>query len=174
MNHFEKQKFTDVNQALDYILPGALPSMMREPMKQQLKGLLQEEYLIDKANRLYFNGNSEIYLDFFLKYLLLAGEKASLITVDNNTIALASIFSRVEQLGDQIPSQSLPSMITSMEDTVWLRIENIKNARLKQYFDKIWQMSEKIIENEIYYVQLLPATTFKHMDELYRAICTYL
>lgn len=174
MNYFEKRKFTDVNKALDYILPGAIPSMMREPMKNQLRGLLQDEYLVDKANRLYFNQHADMYLDFFLKYLLLAGENASLVTIDNNAISLALIFDKAERLGNQVAPQSLPSMITSMEDTIWLKIENLKNVRLKQYFDKVWQISGKIIDGDTYYVQLLPAITFKHMDELYRAICTYL
>lgn len=174
MNSIEKGKITDVDEALDYIIPGVFPFYVRNMYKEQLKKLLPTESIINKANTLYISKQADIYLDFYLKFLLLADEKAYLVTSDNSNIALSAIISRAEHQEDAFMPVPMRDVISNMDESTYLAIEKVKNLRLRYMLDH-WTYSKLYDEEkDIFYLQLLPATTCVHLHKLYKVLCTYL
>lgn len=173
MNNIEKNRIVDLDKALDYIMPSTVPSFLAATIKSNLTRMLNSEDIINKANTIYFATECEIYLEFYIKYLAMANEESSIIRIDNNAITMNTIFAKAEN-NESIPGLSFPGLIANMNDSVWLMLRNIKNIRLRNFIGN-WRISNKLI-NEFgdTFIQLLPAVTCVHFDELYRAFCAYL
>ena len=172
MNEIEKNDIKDKDRALDYLVPSTVPQPLIPLMKQRLLNLAGESIILRKANIMYYNDHIQPYLDFYMKYLSLAGEDASIISFDNGKICISHLLDIA--YNNKPPTTSIPD--TSNE--IWLYIHAIKNEQLKKYLVDCWRMTDKYIANtklgdKSVYIKLAPAVTCKHLDDLYRAISAY-
>lgn len=172
MNEIEKNKIETLDKALEYLMPSTMPQIAHGLFKSQLKSLLSEDQIISSANKLYFNSNCDIYIDFFAKFLYLSDIDCSLITIDNGSISMAYL---VNKANTNMPAGSFSGILSSLDNTVWLGIYNLQDNRLRNIFVK-WTLSPILMSdnNRDFYIQLLPAITCTHMHELYKILCTYL
>lgn len=179
MNEIEKNDIKDKDRALDYLIPSTTPLPLIPLMKSRMLALTNEQIIINKANLIYYRDHIVPYLEFFLKFLDLAGEHARIMEIDNGAITIARLSYIANS--NKSPLQAIPD--TSNE--IWLYIHAIKNQRLSDYLVNCWQITNKYIAKAVsendesnvrhsVYIQLYPAVTCSHLDTLYQAMCSYL
>jgi hypothetical protein len=105
-----------------------------------------------------------------MKILKLSGENASIIIMDNTSITFSLLGAKKNAFDDK----TYEELMSSVNNTTWLNINHIVNARFYN-FVKNWRLSTSYIDedNRNVFIKLLPTTTTVHLDELYRAMSSY-
>lgn len=161
-------KENNIDLAVDMITPPYMTSEGAKEFKDYILDKLPSEKILFKANSLIIDYVFPTYGSFFLLYLSLAGENPSIVTTRNGELTV--VWDMVNgNIPKEISHQDLNNIIFQIGTTTWLRIKDIKNESLRKALDK-WPITNKTIVGNDYHIQLLPANTTFHLDELYRLI----
>lgn len=173
MNEIEKNEIKDVDRALDYLTPSTIPLPLIPMYRSRLKALAGDEFILNAANTMYYQDHIEVYTNFFLKYLTLAGEHVRIISIDRSKITIANLLDIAEH--GRAPMEAMPNTATE----TWLYINSINSPILEKYLTECYMMTDKYIVNTVsgkhsVYIRLGAVNGCAHLDELYRAFCAYL
>lgn len=161
LNEIEKNLFTDVDKAIEYLVGD------NKPFVEALK-LTDPNIIIDRANNSYIYNNIWIYIDLYLKLLYMSGEEALVLSYDPSSMFMCKLKS-CETI-DQIPKD------INLSNQMWLFVRHMKNNRLFNFIQYYFHSPNKnYVGNErSVWVNLCPITTTKPLDDLARAMCVYL
>ena len=175
MNYIESNLYnnSDLDTALNLFLPDSIPIELASSYKEHMLRLMGPDNIIIKANMTVVQYNILKYLDFFLKMSELSEEKCSVITIDSTTIFEAKQLLNYENKPREILDFVI-KIFNGVNTSGWLVMKNIKNEFLSNYLKYNYELSTKIVDGNDIYIQLIPANTTIHLDELYRAFCAYL
>jgi len=168
MNIFKNKLFTDVDKAIDYMIPATIPPMMIEVVKGMFKNNMKPQDVLDKANGfIVAHAFNELYADTILKLLYFAGEDALYLQMDANNLTIGSMLNG--------KAFSIDDLMQFSNNYIWLYIKEIKNERLYKYIVRYMNTIRYIdYDHRSAYIQLIPSSNLDVMDKFTRALTAYL
>lgn len=173
MNIIEQNLFTinEIDEAINLITPPNMSIAQSIRYKRGIKDIPTDKVLF-KANSFLVQHISSSYFTFYLYYLALCNEDATILSIDNGTICVSKDIDK-GVIPKNLSNDELDLLLYPFPVSSWLLLNGIKNPKFKEAMDR-WEVCRKEIIGDKYYIQLLPANTTFHLDELYRTICAYL
>ena len=184
MNHFEKELCTESNIDTMRCIINMNPNR-KEDMPDSLLGIylsaanaiIGESQVVETANMMQISDNIAHYIKFYIDYLGLCNEEAEIIHTRPDYIIQAKLENRMKYTGMAMFSGGPGEYVKYLHwaansRTTILHLPNCTNTRMKNFLNSLSALMVSHYGND-YYIQLAPATTYKHLDMLYRAICAY-